>query len=293
MHARPSRTRRAAAAAARPPRPRRRRRPSVKPARSARAPGAAIVRAPSGAVSVPAPGSASRRASRTSAGLFEQVLGIAAQPVGRVAGRDARRAPRSRARARHDRLPADAAREGLVAQLDRPGVVTGAVSGSSTRVVRRPPWPGRVRDRRPARAAAARPADRRRSARAARRTSACLRASSAASGHVPLLERRDLGLVEDVAHVDPVRRHAAPARDGSRRSCRAGAPTRRPARASAARHTASRPATRIGGFTHVRAPSESQFQPLMRSPRAGGSKTSRDRIATTATVATAAIRWAR
>ncbi len=91
----------------------------------------------------------------------------------------------------------------------RRGSDTGAESGISTRVVRSPPWPGGCEIvARPAgrSATAARP----RSPPAARSTSVRLRASSAGSGRLALLEGRDLGLVEDVANVDAIRRDADP-----------------------------------------------------------------------------------
>ena len=150
--------RRAAGAAARPCRRRRRRTRR----RSRRRRGSGSSRAPSprplGATSVPSPGRTRNVPVRSSSGALEQLLRIHAQPLGRIARRRGRAHRRAAAGLRDDRLPADAAGEGLVAQDDAlRGASRRATSGSSTRVVRRPPWPGGKRDRRARVRSAARP----------------------------------------------------------------------------------------------------------------------------------------
>ena len=149
---------------------------------------------------------AEARASQVRRAL-EQVLGVGAagRSVGSL-GRRARAHRRALARLDHDRLPADAAGERAVAQLD---------------LLRRVDL-RRQRDldsRRLQPALALGMGDRRRGSRSQSDTSAVdgqrqppldlglLAPQQLGVGERALLERRDLGLVEDVPHVDAVRRH--------------------------------------------------------------------------------------
>ncbi len=167
------------------------------------------VRLPSGAVRVPAPGRDSRRAARTSDGLSKQVFRIRAQPVGGIARGDVRAHLGAASGSGDDRLPAHPTRERAVAHLDPPRVFDASGQRKLDAGRAQAALSLRVRDRRAAGGA-------QRDAAAVDRQHEPLVDLGALARqhrrvrHAALLERRDLGLVEDVAHIDPIRGHAHP-----------------------------------------------------------------------------------
>ena len=141
----------------------------------------------------------------------EQVLGVGAQAVRRVAAGSAGAHRGACPGPRHDRLPAHAAGEGAV--VDAPtarGFAAAAPASGSLHARERGGRPGRG-GRRCVAPAGGRSERRRpstsRDTRAAQHLGALAR-EQLGGGEAALLEGRDLGLVEDVAQVDAVARDA-------------------------------------------------------------------------------------
>ena len=208
--ARPSRTRRAAAARARRRRRAGRRSRSAARVRRRRGP-----RPSAGGRASPSPGRDVEARRALVARAREQVLGVAPQPAGRVGGRRVGAHVGARARARLHGDPADAAGERR-RRAARPTRAprTGARSGSSSRVVAQPALSRRAASAPARRRAAARRRGRRRRASRPRATSRALARQHLGVAQPALAERRDLRLVEHVAHVDAVVGDARPSTGG-------------------------------------------------------------------------------
>ena len=159
---------------------------------------------PSGASSVPSPGADRERRVAHVGRAAEQRPRDSGAARRRVAGRDARAHAPSPARARDDRLPAHAARERAVVQAHRGGPPHARRAAAARRAscAGRPARRGWLSAARPAvRSGTRRPSTVSASPRC---TSPGLRRDELGVGQPALLERRDLGLVEDVPHVDAV-----------------------------------------------------------------------------------------